>query len=259
MIKPIIAAALVTAVLSVSAESKIESRAYYSTNPDGAVGKFANITIDGEFDDWDESMIISTGGANDMCTAFKGSHENCVLDMYALYAAWDDQNLYIAWQMCNTGDTWAREGDGPLTDYGRIGDVPLQIALSVNPRNVPLTGRLTSGGMLWDTVDVTYSGDESHTDHLLMMSGKAGSGDPAMFVDADGLGNTDYAAGCKLFSANGISYKMKMGFQPANLWRQMTYADFDADGNLLSDPEMTQNVYDAANYVDILSDYYKNE
>ena len=85
----------------------VETRAYYSTNADGAVGKSATITIDGEFSDWSEDMTIATCGANDMATAFKGSHENCVLDAYALYAAWDDANLYIAGQ-CATPATPGR-------------------------------------------------------------------------------------------------------------------------------------------------------
>ena len=42
--------------LLVSASAQlVETRAYYATNPNGAVGKTATITIDGEFSDWDES------------------------------------------------------------------------------------------------------------------------------------------------------------------------------------------------------------
>ena len=61
--------------LLVSASAQlVETRAYYATNPNGAVGKTATITIDGEFSDWDESMLIARGGANDVATAFKGGH-----------------------------------------------------------------------------------------------------------------------------------------------------------------------------------------
>lgn len=102
------AVALPMVMTAQEAEKLVETRAYYSTNAGDAVGSKATITIDGEFNDWTEDMMVSTCGANDIATAFHGSHENCVLDMYALYAAWDDNNLYLAWQMCNTGDTWAR-------------------------------------------------------------------------------------------------------------------------------------------------------
>ena len=64
----------------------VENRGVYATNPQNAVGQEATITIDGDPSDWNTSMLIAQGSANDMCTAFKGSHENCVLDCYALYA-----------------------------------------------------------------------------------------------------------------------------------------------------------------------------
>lgn len=97
----------VSALMASAYENKTESRAYFATNPANGVGKAATITIDGKLDDWSEDMMIARNGANNMSTAFKGTHENNVIDIYAIYAAWDDQNLYVAWQMCNTGDTWA--------------------------------------------------------------------------------------------------------------------------------------------------------
>lgn len=232
---------LATAAISVQAQY-VEDRAYYSTNANEAVGEAATITIDGEFSDWKESMIISTGGANDVATAFKGGHENCVLDIYALYAAWDDNNLYIAWQMCNTTDVWAREGDGPLSDGGRVLDVPLAIALSVNPNSATLTGKIAGGDGIWGLCQRLQF--TSHVDHLLLMSGKVGLGEPALFKAVDTEGNTNYSNGCLLFKNNGISYKMKEGFQPSHLWRQTTN---DKDLNV---------VYDSANYENLLSADY---
>lgn len=261
-LKNLTASLAVAACIGASADSLTETRAYYSTNPDGAVGKQATITIDGEFNDWNESMLIATGGANDICTAFKGAHENCVLDTYALYAAWDDNNLYLAWQMCNTGDTWARPGDGPLTDYGRIGNVPLAVCLSVNPNNPSMTGLNQYGKGLWgDKANMGYGfeGAAAHVDRWLLMSGQAGQGAPAMFVPVDAQGNSNYNEGCKLFSANGIEYKMKQGFLPKQLFRQMSYADYDASGTLLTDPSVVDNIYDPEHYIDILSDEYINE
>ena len=242
-----------------SGDRLVETRAFYSTNAGNGVGKAATITIDGEFDDWTEDMIVATCGANDMSTAFKGTHENCVLDLYAVYAAWDDANLYIAWQMCNTGDTWAREGDGPLTDYGRIGNVPLIVALSVDPSSVGLNGKVKDGRHIWgkNECGVEFS---SHIDHFFIMSGQgievnAGA---AMFTAIDAQGNTEYdnPACCKTFNSLGIKYEMKEGFHPSHLWRQKTTADYDISGTLISDPSIIGNIYDADCYDDLLATPY---
>lgn len=249
----LLGAGVLGAVMAAHADGDpVETRAYYSTNPGNAVGKAATITIDGEFTDWSDDMIVATCGANDMATAFCGSHENCVLDCYALYAAWDDDNLYFAWQMVNTGDVWARPGDGPLTDGGRIGDVPFILSLSVDRTNPGMTGHLTDGRFIWG--DNATNGVEftSHTDFLFFMSGKVGQGAPAMFTgNAQGL--TDYGANCKLFSTLGVSYAMKEGFAPSHLWRQRTTAEWYNPGELASDPSVVDNIYDPECYDNLMA------
>lgn len=210
---------------TLSAVGVVENRGMYSTNPNNQFGHETTITIDGDPSDWSDDLIIAQGSANDMCTTFKGMHENSVLDCYTLFAAWDETNLYLAWQMVNVSDvlSWVREGDGPLSDGGRIADVPMIVALSIDPA-AKMTGRLSNGGMLWDKIDVVY---ETPVDRILMMSGKAGQGTPAMFLAADAAGNTSYdAAYCKKFSNNGISYKMGETFGGSkNLWYLNAPAD----------------------------------
>lgn len=246
------AALLLGSSLCVCAEPLVESRAFYSTNPGEAVGKYASIAIDGEFNDWNESMIIATCGANDMCTAFHGSHENSVMDLYALYAAWDEDNLYIAWQCCNTGDTWAREGDGPLTDYGRIGDVPFILALSIDPSKNGMTGRLDNGNFIWGNNGEMGVQFGVHADYLLFMSGKPGLGEPGVFTgDANGAAN--YGANCRTFRSLGIAYKMKEGFQPAALWRQRNDAEWSDAETLVSDPSVKDLIYETDSYDNLLS------
>lgn len=178
---------------------------YYSTNGSG-VGKEAKITIDGDASDWNESMKVAQGAAWDVANHWKGGHENCVLDTYALYAAWDDSNLYIGWQMVNTTDTWARSGDGPLSDGGRVLDVPLIIALSTNPNATAMTGKTTDGKGIWGA-DISY---QTHVDTLLYMSGKPGLGTPGFFKAADSSGAVDYTNknSCKTFAETGVEYKM---------------------------------------------------
>lgn len=206
----LLAAAMLVSVLAVSftvnASTGTLASNYYATNPDGKVGVQKTITIDGSASDWDESMLIAQGAAWDVANQYKGGHENCVLDTYALFACWDSSNLYVGWQMVNTTDTWAREGDGPLSDGGRVLDVPLILALDVDPTSVSMSNKNTSGNSIWgQKMGVTF---EQHVDHLLYMSGKPGLGTPAMFTAVDAQGNTDYNSGCKIFSSNGISYKM---------------------------------------------------
>lgn len=182
---------------------------YYATNPNNKVGVKKTITIDGSFSDWSDDMLIAQGAAWDVANHYKGGHENCVLDTYALYAAWDNDNLYVAWQMVNTTDTWAREGDGPLSDGGRVLDVPLILALSVDPSSTSMSNKNTSGGPIWgQKMGLEF---EQHVDHLFYMSGKVGNGTPAMFTAVDAQGNTNYTNGCHTYASTGISYKMAEG------------------------------------------------
>ncbi len=181
----------------------------YATNPQGKIGVKKTITIDGSYSDWSSDMLIAQGAAWDVANHYKGGHENCVLDTYALYAAWDDNNLYVAWQMVNTTDTWAREGDGPLSDGGRVLDVPLILALSVDPSSTSMSNKNTNGDPIWGRkMGLTFN---RHVDHLLYMSGKVGNGTPGMFTAVDAQGNTNYTNGLKTFKDNGIEYKMAEG------------------------------------------------
>ncbi len=179
----------------------------YQTNPNGAKGKNASITIDGSFSDWTTDMKIAQSGAWDVANNWKGAHENCVLDTTGLYAAWDNENLYVAWQMVNITDTFWREGDGPLSDGGRVLDVPLILALSVDPSSTSLNNKVTDGNKIWG-VDIEF---DTHVDHLFYMSGKVGLGTPAMFTAADSSGATNYTSACQNYTAAGIKYALAEG------------------------------------------------
>lgn len=189
---------------------------YYWTNKDGAVGKSKTITIDGDASDWSEDMKIAQGAAWDVANHWKGGHENCVLDTIGLYAAWDDDNLYMGWQMVNTTDTWAREGDGPLSDGGRVLDVPLILALSVDSSSVKMSNKNATGGPIWgQKMGLEFS---IHVDNLFYMSGKPGLGKPSLFKAVDSEGNTNYEEGCLGFKENNIVYKMAETNISSNIW-----------------------------------------
>jgi len=196
--------------------TKVEGVQYYWTNKNGAVGVKSKITIDGDASDWTEDMKIAQGAAWDIANHWKGGHENCVLDTYALYASWDDENLYFGWQMVNTTDTWAREGDGPLSDGGRVLDVPLILALSLDESSVSMSNKNTEGSPIWgQKLGLSF---DVHVDRLLYMSGKPGLGEPAIFKAVDSAGNTDYKDGCSLFDTVGISYKLATTNINSSIW-----------------------------------------
>ena len=180
----------------------------YQTNPNGAKGKNATISIDGSFSDWTADMKIAQSGAWDVANNWKGAHENCVLDTTGLYAAWDNENLYVAWQMVNITDTFWREGDGPLSDGGRVLDVPLILALSVDPSSTSLTNQVVGESKKIWGVDIGF---DTHVDHLFYMSGKVGNGTPAMFTAADSTGATNYTTACKNYKDAGIKYALAEG------------------------------------------------
>ena len=203
-----------TAAFTVSAAGGTLS-SHYQTNPSGKVGKAGSITIDGDLSDWTEDMLVATSAAWDCANHWKGSHENCLIDAYALFASWDSSNLYIGMQYVNTTDTWQNPGDASLMDGGKIGDLHLVLALSVNPSSTGLTGKVTDGKYIWgDQID--YSG--THVDHLFYMSAKPGAGVPGHFTVADAAGNTDYTTHCGSYKTEGIEYKMADGNACSSIW-----------------------------------------
>lgn len=109
---------------------------YYSTNPDLQLGKNKTITVDGDVSDWDSSMIIAQGTANDDPRVYMPSsmHEQ-PWDGYALYSAWDDENLYFMWEMANTTYIVSPSDNFAASDEARPyrNSIPMYLALSIDP------------------------------------------------------------------------------------------------------------------------------
>ncbi len=128
--------------------------------------------------------------------------------------------------MVNTTDTWARSGDGPLSDGGRVLDVPLILALSIDPASTSMSNKNTSGGSIWgQRMGIEF---DTHVDKLLYMSGKPGLGTPAMFSAVDEDGNTDYTDGCVGFKDAGIQYKLATTNIDSTIWG-LNQSDSPAD------------------------------
>ena len=129
--------------------------AQYQTNPNGA-GVKKTITVDGDISDWDESMIIAQGAANDDPRVYMDAamHENPV-DLYALYGCYDDNNLYLMWEMTNVQDVVAPEADFPLSNGVLFKNYNMPIFIGINTNNASTRignhCKTTAGGTLWDS------------------------------------------------------------------------------------------------------------
>lgn len=112
------------------------STCYYGTNPELQLGKYKTISVDGSLDDWDSSMIIAQGQANDDPRVYMPSSMHEIpIDAYALYSAWDDENLYFMWEMTNTTYIISPGDNFAASDEARPYAVsyPMYIALSIDP------------------------------------------------------------------------------------------------------------------------------
>ncbi len=71
--------------------------------------------------DWDSSMLIAQGAANDDPRVYRpNSMYEVPIDLYALYGAYDDDNLYLMWEMTNVQDVVDTGDDYPLSQ-GHLG------------------------------------------------------------------------------------------------------------------------------------------
>ena len=130
--------------------------AQYQTNPNGA-GVKKTITVDGDISDWDASMIIAQGAANDDPRVYMdASMHEIPVDLYALYGCYDDNNLYLMWEMTNVQDVVAPEADYPLSNNGVLFpnyNMPFFIGINTNNASTRIGNscKTTAGGTLWDS------------------------------------------------------------------------------------------------------------
>lgn len=175
---------------------------YYATNPNSQTG--ANKTI-ASAADFDASTLIAQGVANDDPRIFRGSHEGPVYDSYALYGAWDDENIYLGWQFTNVTDVVDPAQGYPISDNGKPwnGDIPQMLAFNLGTGEAG-SGKLDDGGYVWGlTVDF-----ETPIDALMCFSSKPGVGQPALFTAENGTFSYDNCIG---FAEGGISYTYEDG------------------------------------------------
>lgn len=161
---------------------------YFSTNPNGQVGKKTNISIDGSLSDWDSSMLIAQGIANDDPRVYRpNSMYEVGVDLYALYAAYDNNNLYLMWEMTNVQDVVAPNDDYPLSQgtLWQTQELPFFIAVDTGDADTAIgnKGALISGGTIWNS-GMTF---ENSFNKLISINTKGGNGPWVYGGDENGL------------------------------------------------------------------------
>lgn len=114
------------------------------------------INVDGDLSDWDSSMIIAQGAANDDPRVYHLNSMYAVpIDLYTLYGTYDDENVYLMWEMTNVQDVVAPNDDYPLSQGTMFNNmnVPFFLAFDTGDSSTRIgkSAQLTTGGTLWDT------------------------------------------------------------------------------------------------------------
>ena len=205
---------------------------YYKVNPNGKVGTCKTINVTGHpatnaFSNWSENELIAQGVARDVCQAFKGVHERPIVDSYALYAAYDNDNLYLGVQYVYT--IWDLGGEGK---QGRESkpynmDGKLCIAFDLDP-NKSATGITNENTSIWQN-DI-YTTFENGVDAWWFGSTKPGVGTPGFFVpNANGICDYTDPNSCKV---SEVKYGYTDGLLPS-ITAVYGQDDFSYDPELL--------------------------
>lgn len=228
---------------------------YYKVNPNGQYGtnRTVNMTFtklssdnrmcvaDNALSNWTEADLIAQGVARDVAGAIRGKHEYPCVDSYAIYAAYDANNLYLGVQYVYT--VWDEFGtDGILTNgaakpYNMDGR--LMIAFDLDP-DKSMDGTLTNGNTIWDA-DRKYNMFNNGTDCIWLGSTKSTVGTPGLFFPNES-GQTSYDAPYCV-SIDAPFYGCADGLLPSitSIWGQK---DFEYDPEILKTND---------NFVDLIS------
>lgn len=218
---------------------------YYKVNPDGKVGSnrtvnmtFSKVQNDNRMciapnalSNWTDDDLIAQGVARDIAGAIKGKHEYPVVDSYAIYAAYDKDNLYLGVQYVYT--VWDLYGSGILTNNATKPyqmDGRLMIAFDLDPYK-SMTGKLTGGYTIWDDGDrIATNTFDNGTDCIWVGSTKSTVGTPGLFFP-DENGATSYSAPYCV-SIDAPFYGCQDGLLPSieHIWGQK---DFEYDPMIL--------------------------
>lgn len=249
---------------------------YYSTNPNLQLGANKTITVDGKANDWDSSMIIAQGVANDDPRVYMPSsmHEQ-PWDSYALYSAWDDDNLYFMWEMANTTYIVSPSDNFAASNEARPwrNSIPMYIALSIDP-DKKATGKAVgknkdgstyTNPFVWGCTDgVAKDGGvafDTHIDTLIAFDSNNSNGGAAVFkadtLDTDGTYMFNYdtrtTIGVRSYQAQDNQNGFKIKFDNGTKSETLYGVNAPKGSRVLGD-----NVDLNSNWVDFFDLRYKN-
>lgn len=188
---------------------------YYKVNPNGQYGTNKTINVTGHpatnaLSNWTEAELIAQGVARDVCQAFKGVHERPIVDSYALYAAYDSENLYLGVQYVYT--VWDIGGEGKQGGESKPYnmDGKLCIAFDLDP-NASYEGITNEGTSIWQ--NGVYTTFNNGADAWWYGSTKPGTGTPGYFVpNASGICDYTDPNSCKV---SEVKYGYTDGLLPS--------------------------------------------
>ncbi|MGO5288738.1 Ig-like domain-containing protein [Pseudoscardovia suis] len=213
------------ALKSVYAYTKTEAGAMtlasqYQTNPTKGAKK--TITIDGDISDWNSTMKIAQGAANDDPRVYRENSmwENPI-DLYALYGAWDDNNLYLMWEYTNVQDAVDPSDDYPLSQGVLYKTQNLAQWIAVNTGDssskIGNGAGLQTGGTIWDN-GLTFT---EPLNRLIEMSTNGSNGPFVYGGDSTGLNsNAMYGPGVNATTntqKSGITMKYGLGIKESTV------------------------------------------
>ena len=245
---------------------------YYWTNKDGAVGQEETIS---SWSDWTEDMRIAQCAAYDDPRTWRGIHE-VPYDAYALYAAYDDTNLYIMVELTNAADRAEfMYHDYVVSDnaWWDNRDIPLGLAINTGKTaNVANSPVLDTGDVIWGSaVGGINFNDAGGMNYILYHSSKYGYsehkksfvsvGTPGFFKLKEATGTFSYdPAYCLTVNTgtatgtSGIDIKYKRNLQVSkNVWCENSpAAEEPINQNRESSLHQTgEDLMASTNYIDL--------
>ena len=166
---------------------------YYKVNPNGQVGTkktidmaFTNQDATNAMNHWDASDIIAQGVARDVCQAIKGVHERPIIDSYAIFAAYDNDNLYLGVQLVYTVWDIGGEGKQPGESKPHNMDGRMMWAFDLSPIK-EFDGYINGTHAIWNGEGQKGAKFANGVDAIWIGSSKPGVGTPGFFLPtADG-------------------------------------------------------------------------
>ena len=206
---------------------------HFATNPNNQYGKEKTITVDGTKSGWELDMKIAQNIANNDPRVFAHwSMHEMAIDDYALFAAYDDEYLYLMWEMTNMSDVVANE-DYPISQGNLwINNLPIFIFLSVQ-KDRGNGGRMVGGGTIWNS-GISL---EEKVDTIIACSTNASNG-PFIYHYDESLGafptetKDKYAeSGITLKFSNGILDTQVFGLKECGSDNRKVSMDYSESSN----------------------------